>query len=656
MEYEQEYERKYAISTLLRQVKEQNKDFCDVHVQVGTWVERFHSCILVESGFFDKLFHTSKFLEHVTGVIEIRERKSYVVHEAILFLYNVDPVLDKDNIGEFIDIAEFLIIPRLRAFCVKWLEQTKKTNALIEICLPLCTLYDVDVPSVSDYIRMNLIELMNGTELLSIDSNSLHDILSDQYLSYVTMETKFNFLMRWVKVDSLNRSQYFKPLYELVDFLRLSQATITLANQDPLICSTEMVSKLEYEQQHSEPKEFIAMIAEYQDLGIEKEMFMIYDEHKTEWFRLNINMTTTRSSKYFTNRNDKSTFYRVREDSSNDTVIELCSSDGNIVAHSRVTVESYENKATNCNKGIFESICINGSTCVATRTDTLHVETRVASSDYDLEYHQLHDEPLNLTVSCSIDDIQVMQLLIGHIETSSDTTILYPIFSMKLIDDDSLTDIGCLNSNGDVAMLIPSYFSTSVFIYNICSCSLTQIEIDEVSPESKIYGLQNGFAIADELDITLVRHIQDSNDVKHFEAVPALNFELSSDSLMFSIDNAIYRYQYHSCVENYRLDMAAIEEILQTRTCDPINWRQLTSPELKVECIKSVIVLELPNNIDRCHLHCPHCEQLPRGRKRKYFEMCECTFPNFQIYQSQMFFNEQIDSESDSITDGDESD
>ncbi|WAR12602.1 KLHL7-like protein [Mya arenaria] len=173
MEYEQEYERKYASSTLLRQVKEQNKDFCDVPVHVGTWVKRFHSCILVESGFFDTLFHTSEFREHVTGVIEIRERSSNIVDEAIQFLYNVEPNLNKDNIGEFVDIAEFLMIPRLKAFCVKWLEQTEKSITLIAISLPLFTLYDLDVPSVSDYIKKHLIELMNGTELLNIDANSL---------------------------------------------------------------------------------------------------------------------------------------------------------------------------------------------------------------------------------------------------------------------------------------------------------------------------------------------------------------------------------------------------------------------------------------------------------------------------------------------------
>ncbi|WAR12603.1 hypothetical protein MAR_026783, partial [Mya arenaria] len=145
-------------------------------------VKRFHSCILVESEFFDKLFHTSKYREHVTGVIEIRERSSNIVDAAIQFLYNVEPDLDKDKIGDFLDIAEFLMIPRLKAFCVKWLDQTKMSNALIAICLPLCTLYELDVPSVSDYIKKNLIELMNGVELLNIDANSLQNILSDQYL------------------------------------------------------------------------------------------------------------------------------------------------------------------------------------------------------------------------------------------------------------------------------------------------------------------------------------------------------------------------------------------------------------------------------------------------------------------------------------------
>ncbi|XP_052815796.1 uncharacterized protein LOC128242616 [Mya arenaria] len=136
-----------------------------------------------------------------TEVAEIRKRRSKIVDEAIMFLYNVEPDLDEGNI-EFLDIAEFLMIPRLKAFCVKWLEQTKKSNALIAVCLHLCTLYGVYVPSVTDYIRQNLCELLNGTELLNVEAISLHSLLPDKYLSYVSMETKFNLLIKWVQVVS----------------------------------------------------------------------------------------------------------------------------------------------------------------------------------------------------------------------------------------------------------------------------------------------------------------------------------------------------------------------------------------------------------------------------------------------------------------------
>ncbi|WAR12606.1 hypothetical protein MAR_026786, partial [Mya arenaria] len=135
MEFEQGYEHTYVDRKLLKEVKEQNAHLCDVPVQVGG---------------------------RLSGVVEIRERRSQILTEAILFLYNVEPTLDIYNIWEYFDIAEFLMIPRLKAFCVEWLEQTKKTNSLIEICLPICTLFDVDISAVIDYIRQNLRELMNG--------------------------------------------------------------------------------------------------------------------------------------------------------------------------------------------------------------------------------------------------------------------------------------------------------------------------------------------------------------------------------------------------------------------------------------------------------------------------------------------------------------
>ncbi|XP_052815614.1 kelch-like protein 11 [Mya arenaria] len=313
MEFEQGYEHTYVDRKLLKEVNEQNAHLCDVPVQVGGRVRRFHSCILKESGFFNTLFNTGKFREHFHGVVEIRERRSHIFEGAILFLYNMEPTLDIYNIWEFFDIAEFLMIPRLKAFCVKWLEQTKKTNNLIEICLPICTLFDVDITAVIDYIRQNLRELMNGSELRYVDVNSLNNLLSDKHLSYVSMEIKFRFLLKWVKFDFLNRFQYFEPMCAFIDFWKLSETILVAAKQDSLFSLLDVVSNCEYVQHYDESKAFLTVITTHQDLGHEKENVIIYDDIENEWYRLNISLSCTGRSKYFTNTIDKSTFYRVRK-------------------------------------------------------------------------------------------------------------------------------------------------------------------------------------------------------------------------------------------------------------------------------------------------------------------------------------------------------
>ncbi|WAQ99856.1 hypothetical protein MAR_024229 [Mya arenaria] len=607
MEYQQYYENRFTnseLTAMLRQVNEQDEHSCDVSVKVGTWVRRFHTSILKESGFFNTLFGNGKFRENTFGIIEFCERRSTIVEGAILFLYNEEPVIDTRCIQEFFDIAEFLMIPRLKIFCVKWFEQTQKTNALIDKYLPVSILYDVDIASAIDYIRTNLRELMDGSSLLNIDTNSLQSLLSDKYLSYVSMEIKFNFLVRWLKIDFLKRSETFQQMCAWIDFRKLSEAIIMAAKQDPIIGSLEVVSNYEYEKRYDESQTFVGMIVKHEDSRQGKETVIIYDEIKDDWYRLNISLTYIGRKKYFTNTNNKSTFFRVRETPTKDTVIELLSVDGRTFYRSKVTVQTYDTRASSCNDKVFDSICINDQTCVATRM------TMVDIIDASLEKRKK----------------EVIQLLVGNIEANSDTTVLYPMFSMELDDGDGYHYISniCLNADNNVALIIPTFnhYSISVYIYEIKSCSLSKIENSEISPNSKVYGCRNGFAFSDEEDpyVTLIE-VPEDTDSAH-DIVTVFVTDHLFERMIFASDDKLYHFLYYPWRENYILEMAAIDEIERMSIYSHVKWERVTSLELKVELIQSVIQLQLPTNVDRCHLLCPHCESLPRGQKRGYFETC----------------------------------
>ncbi|MES9879759.1 MAG: BTB/POZ domain-containing protein [Sedimenticola sp.] len=138
------------------------------------------------------------------------------VEAALLFLYGKRPKVTDDNVGQLLQLAEFLLISNLKRHCFQWLKSRNvNSKNCIDIC-EMCSLYEFEIESCSQYVLAHLTELFNDDKMLKITNDTLTYILQDETLSYVSTEERFDFIIKWVAY-SPGRQPYFEQLFNLVD-------------------------------------------------------------------------------------------------------------------------------------------------------------------------------------------------------------------------------------------------------------------------------------------------------------------------------------------------------------------------------------------------------------------------------------------------------
>ncbi|XP_052278540.1 kelch-like protein 38 [Dreissena polymorpha] len=124
MEFGESCEPDYIQDVLQQQVEEQSV-VCDIKVIAKTWEKRYHLHVLIASPFFQHVFDHN-FQEQSEGAVQMHIGTPATIDMALMFLYGKEPQLNIDNIGEVLGIAEFLLLPTLKTFCVLWLKKNKK--------------------------------------------------------------------------------------------------------------------------------------------------------------------------------------------------------------------------------------------------------------------------------------------------------------------------------------------------------------------------------------------------------------------------------------------------------------------------------------------------------------------------------------------------
>ena len=134
----------------------------------------------------------------LSGFIKLASGNLSAVISAIHFLYGEIPKVSIDNAADILEEAEFLMIEELKAYTIN---KIKSIEVVVENCLKMVLIslrYNVKLEDAELVFKAHLLELLSKDEALLLDQEYVYSLFTDDTLSYVSRQTLFLFLVKWV--------------------------------------------------------------------------------------------------------------------------------------------------------------------------------------------------------------------------------------------------------------------------------------------------------------------------------------------------------------------------------------------------------------------------------------------------------------------------
>jgi hypothetical protein len=151
-----------------------------------------------------------------------------------MFLYGKNPILTIDNAEIMMALAEYFLIPDLKSTCVAWLQEVKVDERNCTKLIEIASLFDINLYKCMEFAIGRLDILFGNEEFTRIDSDSVKYIFTERGLSYISMDDKLNFLVKWTYVDPINRLGSARDLVKLLDFRDNSREMLNQVVNDPI--------------------------------------------------------------------------------------------------------------------------------------------------------------------------------------------------------------------------------------------------------------------------------------------------------------------------------------------------------------------------------------------------------------------------------------
>jgi hypothetical protein len=217
-----------------------------------------------------------------TGIIEIAMGRTATL-EPTMFLYGTKPKFNADNIENILHMAEFLLIPNLKSVCIAWLKTVSINRENCMEFLQLSSIYDFKIPRCTTYIEEHLPEMFLLPQMVNLTKDSVYLLFSDTRLSYVQMDDRLLFLLKWLNANPNTRKAHMKELLSNIDFHSISNECLQEAlNNADVAChiqSEHMTTA------GSDDRRVLIMRGDNYD-----DVFWCLDLERDQWFRVESNL------------------------------------------------------------------------------------------------------------------------------------------------------------------------------------------------------------------------------------------------------------------------------------------------------------------------------------------------------------------------------
>ncbi|XP_077988530.1 kelch-like protein 2 [Glandiceps talaboti] len=192
---------------------------CDITLSAEDEDFRAHSGVLTASSPYFEALLRSGMKETHDGRVELKCLDSKGLAMVLQYMYSGKVTLNSDNITYTLVAADLLLMTSLKHECEQFLIKHINTTDCLAVRL-LSRKYQMPVllEKADMFIQEHFLEIINGIEILSCSSDSLHEImLGDRVNVMVENEAiMFELLLRWTYFDREEREDDFPVLFSAI--------------------------------------------------------------------------------------------------------------------------------------------------------------------------------------------------------------------------------------------------------------------------------------------------------------------------------------------------------------------------------------------------------------------------------------------------------
>ncbi|KAL4235026.1 hypothetical protein ACF0H5_006664 [Mactra antiquata] len=518
---------------------------------------------------------------------------------ALMFIYGKKPKLNDDNIDAIIELAEFFMIPNLKSFCVRWVSTMTVSGENCMRLLELSCMYGFDLPKCTEYLDGHLVEILNQESALNITCESVNYILNEKKFSYLPMEERLLFVVRWYKAQPEYRLFWVKKFLKMIAFDEIPSPLVNELKED--IVFGKLLSGISAEPYC--PDKIIPVFI-YNQWG----KLLCFDPGRNQWFKVDkpYNEGGLTYARNITDYNPNSpVVYHMEIDYRNCKVFAF-----NLDTNERKEYKVVSDSKAACGK--ISHFC--NSTFVVGRVERVKTKRLETYSNDVVERLRLasslgpvRESHIQKLIHCKTGKIRNISTVdIGYC-SGEDEIKMIPTFSLNK----TTISLLAVNTFSTVA-LIPEE-RDRILIYDAVSCSLSKIDA-KTTHEDKIFPAGRGFVIHNNQRCISITRLSSPALSQQYElkTITLCSKDIAQKRYYFC-NGTWFRFFRETYDSDYQFQYVKHNTLSEAVSTDCLDWKDLSLPTEASKYSLSTLgdtmhVIGLPRRMLRCHPECPHCD------------------------------------------------
>ena len=209
-------------------IQRRNEHFCDVILEVdsgdGQARLKAHRIVLCAASPFFYNALNSDMKEKKEGVIRLHETSKAVMEEVLEFVYTGRVDVTQHNAFDLLEMADFLVIPSLKALSSKFISQTLSLSNCLGAYYSAERYHCPELQKEArDFASANFMILTESEDFLSLNIEQVEEWISSDEIKVKEEEDVFRVIVKWMERNDSKEDERFFELFRHVRILYLSR-------------------------------------------------------------------------------------------------------------------------------------------------------------------------------------------------------------------------------------------------------------------------------------------------------------------------------------------------------------------------------------------------------------------------------------------------